>query len=76
MLYKGSIIAESALSKNNKILQKEKKIEKLLNNREYISISTKSKPQRAHKPDKDHPWYAFKLRNSAHKKKAEINILK
>lgn len=37
ILYKGSVIAKSKLSKNNKILKKEHKIEQLLNAREYQS---------------------------------------
>ncbi len=37
ILYKGSVIAKSKLSKNNKILKKEHKIEQLLNTREYQS---------------------------------------
>jgi len=38
ILYKGSVIAKSKLSKNNKILKKEHKIEQLLNAREYQSF--------------------------------------
>jgi len=38
ILYKGSVIAKSKLSKNNKILKKENKIEQLLNAREYQSF--------------------------------------
>lgn len=73
VLYKGSIIAESMLSKNNKILQKEKKIEKLLNNREYISIP--AKPKRVYKPQaSNHPWYSFKLKGSNYARKLKVNI--
>jgi len=75
VLYKGSVIAESVLSKNNKILQKEKKAEKLLNNREYIAISAKSKPKRVYKPPPaNHPWRLFKLKGSKHAKRLKINI--
>ncbi len=38
VLYKNNLIAESKLSKNNKILKKEKDTEKLLNQRQYISV--------------------------------------
>lgn len=38
VLYKNKVIAESKLFKNNKILKKEKKTEKLLNQRQYISV--------------------------------------
>ena len=37
VVYKGSIIAESKLSKNNKIIRRERKIEKFLDAREYAS---------------------------------------
>lgn len=75
VLYKGSIIAESKLSKNNKVIQKEKKIEKLLNTREYIFMLTK--PKRIYsKPDKNHPWYAFRLKGSTPNRKLKLNILK
>ncbi|MDP3732663.1 MAG: hypothetical protein Q8R31_06575, partial [Candidatus Omnitrophota bacterium] len=48
----GKVIAESKLSKNNKIVKKDKKIEELLNAREYVNIG----PMRAHKPAKGHIW--------------------
>ena len=35
VVYKGSIIAQSKLSKNNKIIRRERKIEKFLDAREY-----------------------------------------
>ncbi len=38
VLYKNKVIAESKLFKNNKILKKEKETEKLLNQRQYISV--------------------------------------
>jgi len=72
VLYKGSVIAESKLSKNNKLLQKEKKIEKLLNNREYAF-----RPKRTiYKPPKNHPWHTFRLKNTRYAKRLKVNILK
>jgi hypothetical protein len=52
VLYHGKIIAESRLSKNNKVIKKEKTIEKLLNAREYVNIGIR----RAHKPVNGHIW--------------------
>jgi len=52
ILYKDKIIAESRLSKNNKVMQKEKTIEKLLNAREYVNTGIR----RAHKPVNNHIW--------------------
>jgi len=52
VLYKGKIIAETKLSKNNKVIKKDKEAEEFLNAREYINVGAK----RAHKPIKDHPW--------------------
>ncbi len=52
VLYKNSVIAESKLSKNNKVIEKDKKIQELLNAREYVNIGM----ERAHKPVKDHIW--------------------
>ncbi len=51
VLYKGSIIFESKLSKNNKIHKKEKQIENLLNLREYFP-----QPRKTYIPPPDHPW--------------------
>jgi hypothetical protein len=42
VVYKGQIIAESQLAKNNKILKKEKSIEKLLNQREYHTVPVRN----------------------------------
>jgi len=53
VLFKNHVIAQAILSKNNKIIQKEKKIEKLLNNREYAFVLTKKS---VNKPTYDHPW--------------------
>jgi hypothetical protein len=64
VLYNGSIIAESTLSKNNKIVKKEKRIEKILDNREYVLALPKQR-NRGHKPSSDHPWHRFRLKGSA-----------
>ena len=52
IIYNGKIIAESRLSKNNKVIKKEKTIETLLNSREYVNIGIR----RAHKPADGHIW--------------------
>lgn len=52
VLYKDKVIAESKLSKNNKVIKKDKETEEFLNAREYINIGQR----RAHKPAKNHPW--------------------
>ena len=52
IIYKDRIIAESNLSKNNKVIKKEKTIETLLNTREYVNVGAR----RAHKPVNDHIW--------------------
>lgn len=55
VLYKGRIVAESTLSEDNKISQRERKIERLLNQREYLPV--KIKPSRnVYVPSPDHPW--------------------
>lgn len=56
VFYKGSIIWQSKLSKNNKIFKKEKKIENLLNFREYFAP-----PRKNYVPPPDHPWRKFKF---------------
>lgn len=56
ILYKGSVIAESKLSKNNKVFKQEKKIENLLNLRDYFDI-----PRKIYVPPPDHPWRKFKF---------------
>lgn len=57
VMYKSSIICESKLSKNNNILKKEKKIENLLNMRDYFDI-----PKKKYIPPVNHPW---RLQNKA-----------
>jgi len=52
VLYKGRVIAESKLSKDNRVIKKDKETEEFLNNREYINAG----PSRAHKPTQGHPW--------------------
>ena len=49
ILYKERIVYKGRLSENNKILKKEKKIEKLLNLRDYYSVKKK------YTPPADHP---------------------
>jgi len=73
VLYKSLVIAQSVLSKNNKITQEEKKIEKFLDKREYLPLQVK--PKRIYdKPDKNHPWYAFRLKGSTPNRKLKLNI--
>ena len=55
VVYKDKIIAESILSKDNKTIKKEKKIEELLNKREYIPIQI-HKVRKKYIPPVDHPW--------------------
>lgn len=58
VLYKDKLIAESILSKGNKAVKREKKIEKLLNQREYIQ--ERKVPQRIiWIPPVNHPWRKF-----------------
>ena len=54
VVYKNKIIAEATLSKDNKAVKKEKKIEKLLNQREYFPVKTP--PRKIYIPPADHPW--------------------
>ena len=59
VLYKGKVIATSILSKDSKTNKKEKKIEELLNQREYQPVKTLVKdtpPKKVHTPSPDHPW--------------------
>lgn len=72
ILYKGSIICQSKLSKNNKIFKKEKKIEKFLNFREYFA-----QPRKNYVPPSDHPWRNFKFgKNSKIFNTPKFNISK
>lgn len=60
VVYKGKIIAETLLGKDNRIIKMQKKIEKLLDQREYIPVGSSlpvRKSVRTHyKPPRDHPW--------------------
>ena len=74
VLYKGKVIAESKLSKNNKVVKKEQQIEALLNKRKYALMLIK--PKRAYtKPNPDSPWCAFRLKGSTPNRKLKANIL-
>ncbi len=61
VLYRGKIVAESRLSKNNKVIKKDKEAEEFLSSREYASRGAK----KAHKPVKDHPWKRALFRKGA-----------
>lgn len=55
VVYKNNIIAESKFSKNNKVLKKEKRIEKLLNQRKYPVVPVRN----IQHPSANHPWRKF-----------------
>jgi len=70
VLYHSKVIAESKLSKDNKVAEKEKKIEKILNSREYLFA-----PRRiGRKPSEDHPWHSFRLKGTKYFRPLKINI--
>jgi hypothetical protein len=72
VLYQGKVIAESSLSKNNKLIKKDKETEEFLNSREYVNVGAR----RAHKPIENHPWKRALLRAGALRNRTlqEINI--
>jgi len=55
VVYKNQIIAQAQLAKNNKILKKEKRIEKLLTQREYRVVPIRN----VYRPPARHPWKKF-----------------
>lgn len=62
VLYKDTVIAESTLSKNNKLLKKDKQIETLLSLREYGSIlpgKNKRLQRTIYHPPQNHKWRRF-----------------
>jgi hypothetical protein len=75
VLYKDTVVAESRLSKNNKVLLRERKIETLLNKRNYALALARHK-RIYNKPDKNHPWHAFRLKGSLPNRSIKFNILK
>ncbi|MEO0228271.1 MAG: hypothetical protein ABIL70_09515, partial [candidate division WOR-3 bacterium] len=58
VLYKNQVIAESMLSKDNKTIKRERRIEKILNQREYIQNITGFQ-KTPWIPPKNHPWRGF-----------------
>ena len=56
ILHKNRIIAESVVNKNAKITKKIKKIEKILNQREYPLTKRVDCPAKAHTSAPGHPW--------------------
>ena len=62
VLHKDTVIAESILSKNNKLLKKDKEIEQLLSSREYAYVlpNKNKKLQRTiYRPPQNHKWRRF-----------------
>jgi len=71
VLYQDKVIAESRLSKSNKVIKKDKEAEELLSSREYANVGLR----KAHKPAKDHPWKKAILAPYHQKERLqEINI--
>lgn len=52
VLYKGKIVARSALNKNNKVVKKDKEIEEFLDARQYFNVGSRPK----YRPPKEHIW--------------------
>jgi len=51
VLYRNSVICRTKISKNNKVIKKEKKIEQILDLSQYFQI-----PKKKYIPPPDHPW--------------------
>jgi hypothetical protein len=56
VLYEGKVITHTALSRDNKDIEKETKIQEILNKRQYVIIQPKKKPKTVHVPSLNHPW--------------------
>jgi len=78
VLYKNHVIAKSTLSKKNKVLKKERKVEKILNEREYIFLLPKRNPRitnpRPPIPGKNHPWRSSCLKNAPFTKRLKVTF--
>lgn len=77
VLYKDQVVAESILSDKNKILKKERKIEKILHQREYVFTLQENKPPKRGNlipniPAKDHPWRSFRLKGTKFANKLNV----
>jgi len=75
--YRGQIIAESKLSKNNRVIKKDKEIEQILNNREYVTISTMPNTRlrkNGYPPSINHPWRTMRFKNSKFIKKLDLTF--
>lgn len=74
VLYSGKVIAESKLSKSNKIVKKDKEIEELLNAREYFPLVSRKKNPRPKPAAEDHIWRKAIRGECLHKLAYKINI--
>src|SRR3990172_2902887 len=72
VLYKDKVIATSVLSENNKSVGTEKKIEKLLNKREYAPVVRSKSSMALCKPSADHPWRKIIDRESKIKQMSRV----
>lgn len=56
VLCKEKVIAQSVLSEDNKAIERERKIEGLLNKRQYIPLPKRSSQRLRYSPPQGHPW--------------------
>jgi len=70
VLYNNQIIARSKLSRNNKIFKKDKIIEELLNQRDYVPKVNNKLRKNIYHPDVTHPWKKFVYGNGKLLKKS------
>lgn len=79
VLYRDKVVAESKLSKNSKVIKKDKEVEEFLNAREYVAIRPKLNfgfKRTIYHPPKDHIWRRFEHARILKERAYKINISK
>lgn len=61
VLYKNKIIAEAIVNKNVKAVKRAQKVEKLLNQREYVQPQKTDWPEKGRISPPDHPWRHYSV---------------
>lgn len=76
ILYKDQIITETTVSDDNDILIKEKKIEDLLNERQYVRLLPRRKKKPINIPSLNHPWRRYRSKTLTAKKMKKYKTTK
>jgi hypothetical protein len=56
VLYEGKVIVSTTLSRDNQEIERETRIQEILNKRQYVIVQSKNKSKTLYVPSSNHPW--------------------